>query len=339
MKIDDNIIRLFVSQGFLIYFAYLLLSLKDPVKKHLKLGIAVSFLITLLNGLLIQFIGISFYIDFYFLRLTIPYIFLCGFLVKHSGGKLVFALLSIQTLGNIAILNGLFASYLFFKENTPYIDTLFRVFTYLLLIPVITKYVKPTFLKMATVLDKGWWLLNSTLILAYALAYLILFVPSPVFDRPVYLIHGYTGLCLSLGIFIIIIVLFYAIDSKAKIEMDKEALSLKVHSMTKESMEITSIAYQDVLTGVKNRYSLYRKMDHLIKHHQAFAVVFIDLDNFKDINDRYDHSVGDQYLKAFAKALQETLKETGEVFRFAGDEFVGIITQDLTYIDKTSPIN
>jgi diguanylate cyclase (GGDEF)-like protein len=57
-------------------------------------------------------------------------------------------------------------------------------------------------------------------------------------------------------------------------------------------------------------------------------VVFIDLDNLKVINDDYDHAKGDTYLKQFASAVESSVKNQGEVYRFAGDEFICLLTRD-----------
>lgn len=59
-------------------------------------------------------------------------------------------------------------------------------------------------------------------------------------------------------------------------------------------------------------------------------MLFIDLDNFKMINDEHDHAKGDVYLKTLAHSLQKAIGSRGDVFRFAGDEFVCVIHTDIT---------
>lgn len=237
-------------------------------------------------------------------------------------------------MGNIAIVNGLLASYVFYGENNSLIDTLARAITYAIFLPILLRFVKPVFTKMAEILTKGWGILNTVLLVSYVLAYFILFVPDPVFYRPNYFIHAYIGLFLSVIIYLIMFFLFYEIKVKKDTEHDKELLSLQVNTLVQETEKITTIAFNDTLTGVKNRYSLFRKIDQYIEIKQPFLVVFMDLDNLKEINDSYDHSRGDKYLKQFAQALKDVIKDHGEVFRFAGDEFIGLFTKKIDVFDQ-----
>jgi|LSQX01.3.fsa_nt_gb diguanylate cyclase (GGDEF)-like protein len=323
---DGTILRLFVSQAFTMLYILLMLPLKKPKRRSLILAILGSIIITSINSLIIQFAGISFYIRFYLLTLTLPYIILGLCFSVFKGAKFIFIVLTTQLFGTVAIINGLLASYIFYGENNPLIDTAARVFTYLIFLPVVIKLIRPTYIKMTEVLKKGWWMLNSALIMSYALTYFILFVPDAVFYRPVYFYHAYIGTILSLLIYAIIFYLFLEIQTKTKVERDKQLLSTQVTSLEKETAAISTIAYKDSLTGLNNRYSLYKQLNEYIQNKQEFLVVFIDLDNLKMVNDTYDHSAGDTYLKQFAKALQNVVGKQGDVYRFAGDEFICLIT-------------
>jgi diguanylate cyclase (GGDEF)-like protein len=323
---DGTLLRLFVSQAFTIYFILLLLPLKKPGIKSKALAVLSAFTITLLNALVIVFFGISLYIRFYLLTLTLPYIILGLFFSSLKGAKFIFIILTIQVIGTVAIINGLLASYVFFGDNHPIIDTTARILTYLGFLPIVIKFIRPTYVKMIEVVNKGWWMLNSALIISYALAYFILFVPNSIFNRPEYFIHGYIGIFLSLLIYVIIFYLFIEIKMKTDFEHDKQILSTQVKSLTQETAAIKTIAYIDSLTGLFNRYSLYKQMDKLIHLKQEFIVVFIDLDKLKQINDSFDHSTGDTYLRKFSITLKKIVDNHGEVYRFAGDEFICLIT-------------
>ena len=323
---DGTLLRLFVSQSFIVYFILLISPLKKPERRSIILVIIGSFIIMIFNTLLIYYIGISFYIRFYFLTLTLPYIILGLYFSVIKGVKFIFVIFSTQLIANFAILNGLLASYIFYGENTPLIDTAARVLTYLIILPVVIKFIRPTYRKMLESIKKGWWMLNSALIISYILTYFILFVPDAVFNRPVYFYHAYIGMILSLFIYAIIFYLFIEIQNKTTIEHDKQLLSTQVLSLKKATDEITSIAYKDTLTGLNNRYLLYKQINKYIQNKQEFLVIFIDLDNLKVINDTYDHSTGDSYLKQFAKALLKVVSNQVDVYRFAGDEFICLIT-------------
>ena len=92
-------------------------------------------------------------------------------------------------------------------------------------------------------------------------------------------------------------------------------------------------AFYDKLTGLPNR-ALF--MDHLNlaverakrRDNYCFSVLFMDLDRFKDINDRFGHLTGDQVLVAVAKILEKRMRSTDTVARFGGDEFV-ILLEDV----------
>lgn len=91
------------------------------------------------------------------------------------------------------------------------------------------------------------------------------------------------------------------------------------------------LAYQDPLTGLNNmRYvdTLFDKALMLAtRPHQFLAVIYIDLDNFKPINDTAGHSAGDKTLKLIAKKLKDNTRSTDICARVGGDEFVVVATQ------------
>ncbi len=87
--------------------------------------------------------------------------------------------------------------------------------------------------------------------------------------------------------------------------------------------QVRSTALTDVLTGLPNRRLLVDRMQQLIKARNAqFALLFIDLNKFKSINDTYGHQVGDAFLLHVAKTLKQVCREGDTVARVGGDEFV-----------------
>jgi diguanylate cyclase (GGDEF)-like protein len=89
-------------------------------------------------------------------------------------------------------------------------------------------------------------------------------------------------------------------------------------------------ALHDPLTGLPNRTLFLDRLEHALERRGrgAVAVLFMDLDHFKVINDSLGHEAGDQLLCAFAPRLQESLRPTDTVARFGGDEFV-VLCDDL----------
>jgi diguanylate cyclase (GGDEF)-like protein len=86
------------------------------------------------------------------------------------------------------------------------------------------------------------------------------------------------------------------------------------------------ILSRDSLTGLPNRNWLWRQLDSEIQRARLgeyrFAVLFLDVDRFKEINDSYGHLAGDRVLQAFARRIRSSVRPEDNVGRFGGDEFV-----------------
>lgn len=91
-----------------------------------------------------------------------------------------------------------------------------------------------------------------------------------------------------------------------------------------EMKKLDKTAHYDELTGLRNRLSLFIDLEKLLKSDEVFTVLFMDLDKFKDINDKYGHLAGDKYLRHFAEIISDIVGERGSVYRFGGDEFVAM---------------
>jgi diguanylate cyclase (GGDEF)-like protein len=95
---------------------------------------------------------------------------------------------------------------------------------------------------------------------------------------------------------------------------------------------IDNQAMYDQLTSLPNRTKLNEMLEHLIERsrysHGAFALLALDLDNFKLINDTIGHEIGDELLKECAKRIYASLKDDDILARIGGDEFVIVITDD-----------
>lgn len=100
---------------------------------------------------------------------------------------------------------------------------------------------------------------------------------------------------------------------------------LLIYSMAASHFEVKNledIVYVDPLTGSLNRTKLFHDAKEMITAHTPFRLVFIDLNRFKSINDRYGHMTGDRYLIAFVKTTGAFLGPSDRLYRMSGDEFV-----------------
>ncbi|BDY04620.1 EAL domain-containing protein [Ferrimonas sp. YFM] len=94
--------------------------------------------------------------------------------------------------------------------------------------------------------------------------------------------------------------------------------------------QISHLAHHDILTGLSNRYSLEERLEQAMfsctRAQKALAVLFIDLDRFKNINDSLGHQSGDRFLIKVADRIRACVREEDIVARIGGDEFVIVIT-------------
>ncbi|MFC7050856.1 GGDEF domain-containing protein [Emcibacter nanhaiensis] len=89
--------------------------------------------------------------------------------------------------------------------------------------------------------------------------------------------------------------------------------------------ELESLAISDPLTGLLNRRGLEMELDHAVarnrRHAEPGLFVYIDLDNFKEINDSYGHAAGDALIRHVAHLLKGSIRQTDYAGRLGGDEF------------------
>jgi diguanylate cyclase (GGDEF)-like protein len=134
-------------------------------------------------------------------------------------------------------------------------------------------------------------------------------LPAPVLERAVAMLQR------SLDVTLVrVCQSFEAERKRAQEELDKH------------QEELAFMATHDALTGLPNRTLILDRLEQMLmrarRNQTPVAALFIDLDNFKDINDTLGHRVGDQLLRAVALRLESVLREIDALGRLAGDEFV-----------------
>ena len=125
----------------------------------------------------------------------------------------------------------------------------------------------------------------------------------------------------------------YDEDGKV-IEIEGIARDITSQHLVQEKLDY--LAQHDTLTGILNRLSLYNKLEFVIanskRNGENFAILFLDLDHFKSINDTLGHDIGDLLLKESVSRIKHIIRENDIFARFGGDEFVIVLTN----IDKNA---
>ena len=117
---------------------------------------------------------------------------------------------------------------------------------------------------------------------------------------------------------------------------ERQILQQELQTAKAKEQEALQAALHDPLTGLANRMLFDDRMTHGIaqarRHHRMLAVLFIDLDAFKSINDTHGHDAGDRVLKVVAGRLQSVTRAGDTISRHGGDEFVHLVL-DLKQVD------
>lgn len=100
--------------------------------------------------------------------------------------------------------------------------------------------------------------------------------------------------------------------------------------MKDKDEKIRFYSENDVLTGLPNRSTLYKNIEVLMSEREngernRFALMFVDIDNFKWLNENLGHNFGDEVLRMFAEILSSKMSKYGSVYRFSGDEFIILV--------------
>ena len=115
-----------------------------------------------------------------------------------------------------------------------------------------------------------------------------------------------------------------------------------ITQIKKNEEKLRYLALHDPLTGLPNRKYLFEQLSQLIiqanRHNRKLAIIFLDIDNFKYINDSYGHEIGDKVLLAIAETIKYHLRPGDIIGRIGGDEFI-IILDDIAKIEDINIIS
>lgn len=152
-----------------------------------------------------------------------------------------------------------------------------------------------------------------------------------LFDMPVMIFNYGCGLDIVIlhAIFVLIelVVVAYIIRLDIKRSL---SLSSTKNEINKLNEELEYSSHHDTLTGLPNRLYLNKKITNIMADATAkdekFAIMFLDLDHFKNINDTLGHNVGDALLQTVANVLKNSVSDNSLISRIGGDEFIVVIS-------------
>jgi diguanylate cyclase (GGDEF)-like protein len=123
--------------------------------------------------------------------------------------------------------------------------------------------------------------------------------------------------------------MLYLVEAKSAVLEEIKQLNARLQGAKVAAEEQ---AFTDTLTGLKNRRAMDHVLGRMIRSHSSFALMQLDLDYFKDVNDTYGHAAGDIVLQRVAKILVEETRDEDLVARVGGDEFI-LILHNMTHQD------
>ena len=127
----------------------------------------------------------------------------------------------------------------------------------------------------------------------------------------------------------------------AHIQVNDEKLAHELTERYKAEKHLDKLAYYDVITGIPNRHSFQEKLEQAIesalKTNKLMALLFLDLDNFKTVNDTLGHKTGDLLLKQASSRLSNVIRQSDYLCRIGGDEFA-IIIEHINDIEDVSTV-
>ena len=129
----------------------------------------------------------------------------------------------------------------------------------------------------------------------------------------------------------------------SELEVIRYSMIQTFSRLEKEKNELYIMSRTDDLSGLANRNSLNEHLNHLIenakRNNLEFAFLFLDLDDFKSVNDSLGHDVGDELLKHIASIIKNIVRDNDFVARIGGDEFIIVLQEYASLLELTNVID
>lgn len=118
----------------------------------------------------------------------------------------------------------------------------------------------------------------------------------------------------------------YSPDDGIRIAVARDVTEQRAIEYEREKLleRLQHSAHHDALTELPNRSYFYRQAEFVLQGESPIAIAYIDLNNFKEVNDRYGHAIGDSILRSSALRLKRQIRNGDTIARIGGDEFVAL---------------
>lgn len=188
---------------------------------------------------------------------------------------------------------------------------------------------------LLSITTEGLWTSSVWIAIVFVLAYFV-FEPRMAWrvSLGIFLAFGIAGVCALTPQ----VIAGAAIDTNVVLQLYVSQLCYlvlfrllvlaKEHALQTQinAIQLHQLAHTDPLTGISNRRSIMEALQQALEHHhktgQPLSLVLLDLDRFKQINDRYGHEMGDKVLIHTTQALRKNLRQNDLLGRWGGEEFV-----------------
>jgi len=199
------------------------------------------------------------------------------------------------------------AGYLFPLDQLALSIAIVQTLFFAITLPAYIKFIKKTFIYILMYIEKQ--MLNSLLVISLSWFFIIFLLN-----------YGFVeGFSSQLKFIMLFVILGNAILSYKMLN--------NLVSINNKAVTLSKITKIDALTQLKNRESLYEDVLQKLGATTPFTIVFVDLDDFKSVNDCLGHAAGDAYLIEFANTVNQVLKIKDRFYRLHGDEFVFLVDE------------
>lgn len=203
-----------------------------------------------------------------------------------------------------------------------------RAIIFALIILFETKYIRRRFryLVELTMFENSVWYAASLGVTLFAVLIIFLSVyPVMYYNRSIYeLIEIVIAYVLMVVIYYVFYITIQNTMQKYELIHSGELMNEKLNAMEKYK-QLSEI---DMLTEVLNRRAFQEQAQCNLKSSQVIAFMMIDIDNFKQINDKFGHDIGDQALKTLATTLKSSFRSCDNIGRMGGDEFAVLLNNE-----------